>query len=87
MGNWNSFQDFLKRSLKMANDYFEDRTSFEERFCKKCNSTQLHRILSRWGIRPFEGRKSKEKPSSWKYEREIAAHCSQCFPFLVETEK
>jgi hypothetical protein len=85
--DWNSFQEILKRLLKVGNDYFEDRTSFEKRYCARSSSIQFHRILSRWGIKPSEGRKLKTRPSSWKYEREIAAHCGQCFSFLVEAKK
>ena len=61
----------------MGHDNFEDRTSFEEKYCDQCNSQQLHRVLSRWGVHNEE----------WKYEREIVAHCCNCFPYAAQKHK
>lgn len=66
----------------MDKDYFEDRTTFEDRYCKRCNSVYQHRILSRWGVPAEKGRKNKIPASEWIFEREINAYCCKCYPFV-----
>ncbi len=64
----------------MAGDYFEDRTTFEERFCEQCNTVTHHRVLSRWGTPPAKGRKNKIPKQEWEFEQEINSICCSCFP-------
>jgi hypothetical protein len=71
----------------MGKDYFKDGTTFENRYCEKCSSVYQHRVLSRWAVPPVEGQKLKIPPSSWKYEREIVARCTNCFPFVARNNK
>ncbi len=67
----------------MGKDFFEDRTTFEQKYCKVCCSEETHRVLSRWGVPPRKGRRQKIPPEEWKYEREIVAHCGKCFPYAI----
>jgi hypothetical protein len=67
----------------MGQDNFEDRTTFEKRFCKVCCSETEHRVLSRWGAPPDIEKMQKIPPEQWKYEREVAAHCKTCFPYAI----
>jgi hypothetical protein len=81
---WNSFQE--NNYYKMAKDDFEDITTYEKRYCKKCGGIQQHRIVSRWGVKPSKGRKQKIDPSAWEFEREIAAYCGLCFTSALPKE-
>jgi hypothetical protein len=68
----------------MSKDYFEDRTTFEERFCNTCQSYESHRVLSRWGVPPRNGRKKKIPNENFLFEREINSTCCRCYPFSKE---